>query len=48
MEERGRNEEIEGKKNHRDPVIPLEEAHRFLFNLSRSDKSIRKMAGINR
>jgi len=33
MEGRGRDEEKEEKKNHRDPVIPLEEAHRFLFNL---------------
>jgi hypothetical protein len=32
MEERGLDEEKEGKKNHRDPVIPLGEAHRFLFN----------------
>ena len=33
MEERGGDEEKAGKKNHRDLVIPIEEAHRFLFNL---------------
>jgi hypothetical protein len=32
MEERGLGEEKEGKKNHRDPVIAVGEAHRFLFN----------------
>jgi hypothetical protein len=47
MEERGGDEEKEGKKNHRDLVIPLEEAHRFLFNLSQSDKSIREMGRIS-
>jgi len=33
MEGRGGDKEKEGKKNHRDPVIPLKETHRFLFNL---------------
>ena len=46
MEERGRDEEKKGKKNHRDPVIPLGEAHFLLFNLCQSAKSIREMEGI--
>jgi hypothetical protein len=33
MEEGGRGQEKEGKKNNGDPVIPPEETHRFLFNL---------------
>jgi hypothetical protein len=31
---RERDEQKEGKKNHHDPAIPLEEAHFLLFNLS--------------
>jgi len=37
MEERGRDEEKEGKKNHRDPVIAVEEAHHFLFKPFKRD-----------
>jgi hypothetical protein len=47
MEERGGDKEKEGKKNHREPVIPLKEIHRFLFNLSQSDKPIREMGRIS-